>query len=124
MNAVIPLRLPSFMKGILAIVLMSLCFFGACKKENVTTNVTATVTGFSPTNGPAGTVVVISGANFSAVLSSNSVTFNGEPAVISSAAVNQITATCPSGATSGKIFVTVVGGGGTAASGGDFTVVP
>src|SRR5262249_43988251 len=77
-----------------------------------------TVTSFSPTSGPVGTSVVINGTNFTGV---TAVKFNGTSAT--SYTVNssvKITATVPSGATTGKISVT--NGGGTGTSAGSFTV--
>lgn len=70
-----------------------------------------TITGFSPTGGPAGTSVVITGTNFyTGPTVPLTVTFNGVAA--SSVTVNsatQITAVVPSGVTSGPITVTSFG---------------
>jgi hypothetical protein len=77
-----------------------------------------TVTGFSPTSGPVGTKVVITGTNLAAP---TSVSFHGTAAT--SFAVDsptQITAFVPTGATTGTISVTT--GGGTGTSSGSFTV--
>jgi len=77
-----------------------------------------TVTSFSPTSGPVGTSVVINGTNFTGV---TAVKFNGTSAT--SYTVNssvKITATVPTGATTGKISVT--NGSGTGTSAGTFTV--
>lgn len=67
-----------------------------------------TITSFTPTDNSCGTVntVVISGNNFSGVTGTSGVTFNGIPAasyVVNSA--TQITATLPSGVTTGRIKV-------------------
>lgn len=80
--------------------------------------VAASITSFSPAGGPVGTSVVITGTNFA---DATSVTFNNVLATrftVNSA--SQITATVPSGATTGKITVTTPGG--TATSATDFTV--
>lgn len=76
-----------------------------------------TVTGFSPTSGPAGSAVTVNGT---ALTGATSVTFNGTAATFTVVSANQITATVPAGATTGLIRVTTPGG--TAASGSNFTV--
>ncbi|MGH7598389.1 MAG: InlB B-repeat-containing protein [bacterium] len=78
----------------------------------------ATISSFSPAQGPAGTLVTITGANFNGV---SSVEFNGTVATsftISSS--TRITATVPVGATTGKISITKTTG--TALSDNDFIV--
>ena len=78
-----------------------------------------TVTSFTPTSGAVGGTVVITGTNFVNV---TSVTFNGTASA--SVTVNsptQITASVPTGATSGTI--SVVTGLGTGTSGSSFTVL-
>ncbi len=77
----------------------------------------AVVTTFNPTLGVAGTTVTISGFNFGA---SPVVRFNGLQAAIQSATATSITATVPSGATSG--YITVTGANGTDTSYEPFTV--
>ena len=77
-----------------------------------------TISGFSPASGPVGTLVTITGTNFTGA---TSVAFNGKAAtsfVVGSA--TQIAATVASGTTSGTIAVTTPGG--TAMSVGSFTV--
>jgi hypothetical protein len=79
-----------------------------------------TVTGSNPTTGVVGTSVVITGTGFTGV---TAVKFNQTTApgfVVNS--TTQITATVPTGATTGPIRVTA--GGQTARSTGLFTVVP
>ena len=77
-----------------------------------------TVTGFSPTNGPVGTSVTISGTAFSGA---TAVTFNGVSATsFTVKSATQITAVVPAGATTGKIALTT--SGGMATSPADFTV--
>ncbi len=76
------------------------------------------ITSFTPTCGPVGTVVTITGTAFTGV---TTVRFNATAAT--TFAVNsatQITATVPAGATTGS--VSVVSPGGTATSAGIFTV--
>jgi len=76
-----------------------------------------TIASFTPTSGPTGTSVVLTGTNFTGT---SSVKFHG---ITSSFTVNsptQITATVPSTATTGSISVST--SGGTATSGTSFTV--
>jgi IPT/TIG domain len=85
-----------------------------------------TITTFTPAFGPVGTSVTITGTNFSGTVSgasftTSSVKFNNVSATtfhVNSA--TQITATVPTGATTGKITVTTPGG--TATSATNFTV--
>ena len=76
-----------------------------------------TLTGFSPSTGPAGTNVTITGSGF---LSATGVSFNGTAATYTIVSDTQITTTSPIGATSGKISVT--NPTDTATSASDFTV--
>jgi glucose/arabinose dehydrogenase len=78
------------------------------------------ISGFSPTSGPVGTSVTISGSNFTGA---SAVTFNGTNAqsyTVDSS--TQITAVVAAGTNSGTISVTTPGG--TATSAGSFTVSP
>ena len=77
-----------------------------------------TITGFAPTSGDIGTVVDISGSDLTGA---SAVTFNNVAASqFTVASDTHITATVPSGATTGRIRVTTAGG--TATSQTDFTV--
>ena len=78
------------------------------------------ITSFTPTSGPVGTTVIITGSNFSTTLANNIVQFNGTTAVVTASTTTSITTTVPTGATTGKISVTV--GGNTATSATDFIV--
>ena len=78
------------------------------------------ISGFSPSSGPAGSSVTVNGAGFTGA---TDVTFNGTsvgPGNFTVVSDIQITATVPQGATTGKISVTTPGG--TATSSTDFTV--
>ena len=66
-----------------------------------------TITGFTPTSGAPTTRVLISGVNFTGV---NNVTFNGSNATYTVNSGTQITATRPTGATSGPITITTHAG--------------
>jgi surface protein len=79
-----------------------------------------TITSFTPTSGPIGTTVTITGTNFSTTLANNTVQFNGTTTVVTASTATSITTTVPTGATTGKISVTV--GGNIATSTNDYTV--
>ena len=100
------------MKTISAIAMLSVFIF-SCGSEN---NEPApppppapelTLTGFSPTTGAAGTIVTLTGTNFSATPASNVVKFNGTVTTVTSATVTSLTVTAPVGGTTGKITVEV-----------------
>ncbi len=66
------------------------------------------ISGFSPTEGPSGTLVTIVGANFSKT--PTTVSFNGTPTVVASLSDAEIKVTVPPGAKTGPITVkTAVG---------------
>lgn len=98
-----------------AIILLSSC------KEDEPALPPTTLEGFSPSNGIVGTLVTITGTNFSTATGNNVVKFNNATAIVLSATASSLTATVPSGAMTGKISVTV--DGKTATSATDFTVV-
>jgi hypothetical protein len=75
------------------------------------------ITSFSPTSGPVGTSVTITGTNLTGV---TAVKFNGVTATFGTSTSTSVTATVPMGATTGKITVTTPGG--TATSATNFTV--
>lgn len=66
-----------------------------------------TISGFSPTSGPTGTSVTISG---SGLTGASSVSFNGAAATFTVDTDTQITATVPDTATTGPITITTPGG--------------
>jgi kumamolisin len=78
---------------------------------------TPQVSGFSPTSGAAGTVVTITGLNLTGA---TSVDFHGTEAGFTVNSDTQITATVPTGATTGPISITNLVG--TGASSADFTI--
>jgi hypothetical protein len=83
----------------------------------VTTGNAPTISSFSPSSGNVGTSVTINGNNFTGV---NAVRFNGVSASWTFVNDDRVTATVPSGATTGRITVTT--GAGTATSSSNFTV--
>jgi uncharacterized repeat protein (TIGR03803 family) len=82
-----------------------------------TFKVTPTFISFTPPSGPVGTLVTITGT---ALTQATKVTFNGKSASFTVNSDAQITATVPSGATTGKIAVLTKGG--SASSTTSFTV--
>jgi hypothetical protein len=101
------------------------CFFGhnlssgLVQAEGATA--APTITSFSPASGPVGTTVTINGTNFTGA---TSVTFNGVSAAFIINSNVKITATVPTGATTGKIAVTTPGGTATSATNFTVTTVP
>jgi YD repeat-containing protein len=77
------------------------------------------ISGLSPTSGPVGTSITISGANFGATQGTSTVTFNGTSATPTSWSNTSIVAPVPSGATTGPVVVTI---NGQASNGVTFTV--
>lgn len=76
-----------------------------------------TLSGFNPTSGQVGTGVTVSGTNLTGT---TVLTLDGTAAAFTVNSATQITATVPSGATTGKFSVTTPGG--SASSVGNFTV--
>lgn len=77
-----------------------------------------TVSSFSPTSGPIGTSVVLSGSNFTGA---SAVRFNGIAATFTVNSPNQITTTVPNAATDGPISVQNAAGTGVSAANFDVT---
>src|SRR6266496_1890883 len=65
------------------------------------------ITSLSPTSGPFGTSVTISGSNFGTAQGTSTVTFNGVSGLPTAWGPNSITVPVPTGATSGPVVVTV-----------------
>jgi hypothetical protein len=68
-----------------------------------------TITSRTPTSGPAGTVVTLSGINFGVTQGTSTVTFNGVTASPTSWSDTTIVVPVPTGATNGDMVVTVAG---------------
>lgn len=80
-----------------------------------------TITSFTPTFGPVGTPVTITGTNFSTVIAENAATFfNDKTAVVTGSSLTTINTSVPAASTTGVIKVTVACV--TATSTGEFTV--
>jgi len=87
-------------------------------KSNVAFRVTPQIKSFTPTSGPLGTKVQITGVSLT---QTTGITFGGVTATMFSVTSDtQVDATVPTGATTGKITVTTAGG--TATSAASFTV--
>src|SRR5258706_2175326 len=67
------------------------------------------ITTFSPSSGPVGTTVTITGTNFSATPADHTVYFGATRAIVNSAAASQLDVSVPIGATYQPITVTVNG---------------
>ena len=90
---------------------------------NVTTfNGSPTITSFTPTSGPIGTTVTITGTNLNPVATNNVVYFGAVKAQVLSSASTQLTVTVPIGATYQPITITDITTGLTAYSTKPFTV--
>jgi len=79
------------------------------------------ITSLSPSSGPVGASLTISGANFGSTQGSSTVTFNGTLATVTSWSSTSIVASVPSGATTGAV---VVHASGVNSNGVSFAVLP
>jgi hypothetical protein len=104
--------------GTVLLLVICLLPINSCKKDKEIP--APSITSFSPTNGTEGTVVIIAGNNFSLTIANNIVKFNGISATVTSVTTESLTVTVPTGASTGKISVTI--GGQTIASADNFTV--
>ena len=93
---------------------------GGAATSATTFTVVPSIAGFSPSSGPVGTLVKITGNTFTGT---TSVTFGGVAATSFTVVKDsEVDATVPAGAVTGKIGVTTAGG--TATSATNFTVTP
>ena len=79
------------------------------------------ITSLSPTSGPVGASVTITGKNFGSPQGTSTVQFNGTTGTPTSWSATSIVVPVPSGATTGNVVVTV---SGAASKGISFTVAP
>lgn len=80
------------------------------------------ISGFSPSAASVGSAITIAGAHFDPDAANDTVAFNGITAVVTSATTSSLTASVPSGASTGPLQVTVAGL--TATSVTNFVVTP
>ncbi len=99
--------------------LMFTLFFISCEDQEPVKS-KLTLSSFSPPSGEIGTLVTISGTNFSTNPTDNVVIFNGDTAIVTSATTTKLIAMVPMGATDGKI--TISKGGVSVVSENDFTI--
>ncbi len=95
------------------IILVTCIALGSCvdddaDKISVTILEAPTITAINPTSGEVGTPVTITGTNFSAQSSDNTVSFNGTAAPVTASTPTSITTAVPDGATTGAIVVKVI----------------
>jgi len=94
------------------------CGGGSAASKTTPSPATApSISSFAPTSGQVSTTVTITGTNLTGT---TAISFNGVAASFSVGSPTQITASVPTGATTGKI--SVVTGAGTATSSANFTV--
>src|SRR5256885_15919781 len=87
---------------------------GGVPSLGVTFTVTAapSITSLTPNTGAVGSSIVIAGSNFGPSQGNGNVKFNGTAATsITNWSATSITATVPTGATTGNVVVTAAGGG-------------
>ncbi|WP_318308663.1 BspA family leucine-rich repeat surface protein [Flagellimonas crocea] len=111
----------NFKKIVLAFMVIGILW--SCGKDegpDFPPSISPKITGFSPTEGPVGTEVIINGSNFSNIAANNIVKFGSVDAIVSIASTTQLTVNVPEGAMTGKISVTVDGDIATSAD--NFTV--
>ena len=82
-----------------------LCLTATAFSQSITPQ-PATITSFSPTSGPVGTTVTVTGTNFNSMASNNIVYFGGVKATVVSGSSTTLTVTVPSGAAYSTISVT------------------
>jgi RHS repeat-associated protein len=97
------------------ILAVSLLFFYAIDTRAAAPSITS----LTPNTGAIGSSIVIAGSNFGSTKGSSTVKFNGTTATTTSWGASSITATVPTGATTGNVVVTV---SGSSSNGVTFTV--
>jgi IPT/TIG domain-containing protein len=103
---------------LLVVVALSGCSSSTTSSGGGTTS-SPNITSLSPTSGPVGAVVTVSGANFGATQGSSTIKFAGTTGTPTSWSGTSIVVAVPSGAATGNVVVIV---GGTSSNGMSFTV--
>ena len=116
MNEVVGLTFPSQTTGWVA-------GSGIIARYTASTSSSPTISSFTPSSGPVGTSVTITGSNFGSTQLSNTVNFGINAAVVTSWSNAQIIATVPNIST-GNYSISVTASGQTGYSPLQFTVVP
>src|SRR5262249_24627256 len=94
---------------------------GGVASNSVTFTVIPTINSLTPSSGPIGTAVSVSGSGFGLSQGTSTVTFNGTLATPTSWVDAAISVPVPNGAATGNVVVTV---GGNPSNGVTFTVPP
>ena len=89
--------------------IQAICNAGSLGKCTSTPPAVPVISNFTPASGTNGTVVTITGTNFSATAASNIVYFGAVRAIVSSASPTNLLVTIPAGSTFAPITVTVNG---------------
>jgi|ERR1700676_2154297 hypothetical protein len=76
---------------------------------NFTVLPTPSIASLSPTSGPVGTSVTVTGTNYGSSQGSSTIKFNGTTAIATTWGPTSIAVAVPSGATTGSVVVTVSG---------------
>ena len=120
----------SINKSILFISLLASAslFFTACSKNDgpdpVPEPPAPVITGFTPTEGPVGTTVTITGQNFSTTASANTVKFDTATASVTSATTTELVVNVPSTLPPGQVSIKVTVNNKTATATQQFTIKP
>ncbi len=96
---------------------------GAIASSNFIVTATRTISAISPSSGPAGTSITITGTNLGDQFDSTTVSFGGSVATPTSGSETSVTATVPANAPGGNVNVTINVDGSTS-NGFPFTVIP
>ena len=98
------------MKSSIFFLIIVIVFHTGCTKQDVINEITkASIISITPTSGPAGTIVVIKGANFGADMLDNIVRFNNDSATVLASSGDSLVVTAPLTGSSGPVTVTVEG---------------
>jgi hypothetical protein len=98
------------MKLPIYLLMIVVVFYTGCSKGPLMKVVNkVSIISIAPSHGPAGTSVVIKGANFGVDFSDNIVKFNNDSAVVLSSSVDSLIVIAPANGTSGPVTVAVAG---------------
>ena len=106
---------------VLALVIASCGGGGTGSGSGSPTPSVPTISGLQPSSGPEGATVVVAGTNLTGA---SALSFNGTAATFTVNSATQITATVPTGATTGKVSVTTPNGAATSSTNFTVTTAP